>query len=224
VSGDPALDRFLRSLAARDASPNTQRAYSTAVGAYLDWLDSRGADWRSPGRATLRAYLAHLTEGHARSSVAQRLAAIRSFHRFAARAGLATGDPWGAIATPRLPRRLPRVLEVEEVERLLAVIDEDLAAAPAEEGGTALALALRDRAVALLVLRRVQPLVARLARIEELDVFHRDFRPIDGRGIRCHGRTRGHDRGRAKQDARFHRFLQWLVNMHLSCLANCVVA
>jgi len=75
------------------------------------------------------------------------LAAIRSFHRFAARAGLATGDPWGAIATPRLPRRLPRVLEVEEVERLLAVIDEDLAAAPADEGGTALALALRDRAL-----------------------------------------------------------------------------
>jgi site-specific recombinase XerD len=147
VSDDPALDRFLRSLAARDASPNTQRAYATAVGAYLDWLEAHRGDWRSPGRATLRAYLAHLTEGHARSSVAQRLAAIRSFHRFAARAGLAVGDPWSAIATPRLPRRLPRVLEVEEVERLLAVVDDDLATAPADEGSPALALALRDRAL-----------------------------------------------------------------------------
>ena len=54
---------------------------------------------------------------NARSSVAQRLAAIRAFHRFAARDGLAPGDPWGAIATPRLPRRLPRVLEVDQVER-----------------------------------------------------------------------------------------------------------
>ena len=64
------------------------------------------------------------TRGARSSTVAQRLAAIRSFHRFAAREGLAPGDPWGAIATPRLPRRLPRVLEVDQVERLLAVVDD----------------------------------------------------------------------------------------------------
>ena len=147
---DPALQRFLRGLAARDASPNTQRSYATAVGAYLRWLDDRHVDWRRPPRSDLRAYLAELSSGHARSSVAQRLAAIRSFHRWAARAELAPGDPWAAIATPRLPRRLPRVLEVEQIERLLAVIDEDLAAAGAAgdgRGGLAVALALRDRAL-----------------------------------------------------------------------------
>ncbi len=159
TSGQPAaLDRFLRSLAARDASVHTQRAYQTAVGAYLAWLAQRGVDWRAPARSDLRAYLAQLTTGHARSSVAQRLAAIRAFHRYAARSGLSSGDPWGAIATPRLPRRLPRVLEVEQVERLLAAVDADLAAAvsgPAVGGrgrGTpttaiATALALRDRAI-----------------------------------------------------------------------------
>ena len=147
---DPALERFLRGLAARDASPNTQRSYATAIGAYLRWLGDRHVDWRRPPRAELRAYLAELTEGHARSSVAQRLAAIRSFHRWAARTELAPGDPWGAIATPRLPRRLPRVLEVEQIERLLAVIDEDLAAAGSTtdpRAATSLALALRDRAL-----------------------------------------------------------------------------
>jgi integrase/recombinase XerD len=147
---DPALERFLRGLAARDASPNTQRSYATAVGAYLRWLDERHVDWRRPPRAELRAYLAELTDGHARSSVAQRLAAIRSFHRWAFRTELAPGDPWGAIATPRLPRRLPRVLEVDQIERLLAVIDEDLAAAGTAGDARAqasLALALRDRAL-----------------------------------------------------------------------------
>ena len=147
---DPALERFLRGLAARDASPNTQRSYATAVGAYLRWLDRRHVDWRRPPRAELRAYLAELTDGHARSSVAQRLAAIRSFHRWAARSELAPGDPWGAIATPRLPRRLPRVLEIDQIERLLAVIDEDLAAAGTANDAraqTSLALALRDRAL-----------------------------------------------------------------------------
>jgi len=144
----PALDRFLRGLAARDTSPNTQRSYRTAVGAYLAWLAERGVDWRSPSRADLRAYLARLAGSGARTSTAQRLAAIRAFHRFAVREGLAPGDPWGAIATPRLPRRLPRVLEVEQVERLLAVVAEDIdAAGPGEAGVLGVALALRDGAL-----------------------------------------------------------------------------
>lgn len=147
---DGALERFLGSLAARDASPHTQRAYATSVSRYLAWLDARGADWRRPARADLRAYLAELGGSVARSSVGQRLAAIRAFHRFAAREGLAPGDPWGAIATPRLPRRLPRVLEVEQVERLLAIVDDELAAADAGDparAALARALALRDRAI-----------------------------------------------------------------------------
>ena len=147
---DPALARFLLSLAARDASPHTQRAYATAVAAYLDWLAERGTDWRRPARSDLRAYLGVLGEGHARSSVAQRLAAIRAFHRWATRNDLAPGDPWGAIATPRLPRRLPRVLEVEQVGRLLDVVEADLDGIPGEDPERAvvrLALGLRDRAL-----------------------------------------------------------------------------
>ncbi len=147
---DPDLARFLRSLAARDSSQHTRRAYATAVGTYLDWLAARGTDWRRPTRTDLRAYLAVLGENQARSSVAQRLAAIRSFHRWATRNDLAPGDPWGAIATPRLPRRLPRVLEVEQVARMLAVVEADLDALPNEDperGAFRIALALRDRAL-----------------------------------------------------------------------------
>jgi site-specific recombinase XerD len=145
ASGEAALQEFLRSLVARAASAHTQRAYRGVVAAYLAWLADRGADWRRPGKGTLRAYLAELGSGHARSSVAHRLAALRSFYRYGVREGLVEGDPWGVIATPRQPRRLPRVLEVDQVERLLAVIDEDLAgAAPGE---LVMALALRDRAL-----------------------------------------------------------------------------
>jgi integrase/recombinase XerD len=150
TTGHPALDRFLDSLAARDASAHTRRSYETAVGRYLDWLRVRGVDWRSPARTDLRAYLATLVGSVARSSVAQRLAAIRAFHRYAAREELAPGDPWGSIATPRLPRRLPRVLEVEQVERLLAVVDRELETVPPNDPSRAelaLALALRDRAI-----------------------------------------------------------------------------
>jgi len=147
---DPELARFLRSLAARDTSRHTQRAYATAVGAYLDWLAARGIDWRRPTRSDLRAYLAILGEGRARSSVAQRLAAIRSFHRWATRSDLAPGDPWGAIATPRLPRRLPRVLEVEQIGRILDLVETDLEEPVGDDHDRAtlrVALALRDRAL-----------------------------------------------------------------------------
>ena len=144
--GEEALERFLLTLRARDASEHTLRSYRTAVGAYLEWLAAHGADWRAPARADLRAYLARLVTSGARSTVSQRLAAIRSFHRHAARAGLAPGDPWGSIATPRIPRRLPRVLEVDQIERLLAAID-----LPAPSGRQpspdASAIALRDRAI-----------------------------------------------------------------------------
>jgi site-specific recombinase XerD len=144
------LDRFLLSLRAKDASEHTLRSYATAVGAYLDWLAERGVDWRAPARMELRAYLARLVGSGARTSVSQRLAAIRSFHRFAARAGIAAGDPWSSIAAPRLPRRLPRVLEVDQIERLLEVIDADERAAAGgrrRDPGLALALAVRDRAI-----------------------------------------------------------------------------
>ncbi len=154
VAGDPAthptLQRFLRALAARDASPHTIRAYTTAVGAYLAWLEGRGVDWARPTRPDLRAYLTRLGEGASRTTVAQRLAAIRSFHRWAAREGISAGDPWGAIATPRLPRRLPRVLEVDQVGRLLAVVDDELTRAETaspDRISLVTALALRDRAL-----------------------------------------------------------------------------
>jgi site-specific recombinase XerD len=147
----------MRTLEARDVSPETVRSYSATVAAYLDWLEARGIDWRSPAKGQLRAYMGVLSEGRERASVAQRLAALRTFHRYAAREGLAPGDPWGALATPRLPRRLPRVLEVEQVEQLLAVVDEGLAGsvtAPGDGRATvrrdpelAHALALRDRAL-----------------------------------------------------------------------------
>jgi len=154
VTGSEALGRFLRSLEARDTSPHTRRSYEASVQGYLAWLEARGAGWQNPGKATLRAYLAEESAGHARASVAQRLAALRAFHRYCVRAGLAPGDPWGAIATPRLPRRLPKVLEIAQIEALLAAVDEDVVAAGDRTTRTsridpplALALAERDRAL-----------------------------------------------------------------------------
>jgi site-specific recombinase XerD len=189
IEGEPVpssapLERFLLSLRARDASEHTLRSYATAVGAYLDWLEERGSDWRAPSRSDLRAYLTRLVGSAARTSVSQRLAAIRSFHRFAARAGIAAGDPWGAIATPRLPRRLPRVLEVDQIDRLLAAIDVDERAASRRRNpALSAAIAIRDRAL-------VEVAYAAGLRISELAAA--DLASLDlGRGeVRVMGKGR----------------------------------
>ena len=171
----PPLEKFLASLAARDTSPHTQRAYRTAVGAYLEWLAAAGAGWRTPSRTVLRAYLAELGGGRARSSVAQRLAAIRSFHRWARRTGLADADPWAALGTPRRPRRLPPVLTVAEVERILASAGDDDLGAPAgsPSGGAGRAVtssrrATLRRALALRDVAIVETAYAAGLRIAEL--------------------------------------------------------
>ena len=188
MTGAEALRAFVRSLEARDTSPETRRSYEATVTGYLAWLEAHGADWRSPTRTELRAYLAEISVGHARSSVAQRMAALRSFHRYAARAGLAPGDPWGAVATPRLPRRLPRVLEVEQVERLIAVVDEEIAGGGGGRGSAlrdpalAHALALRDRALietAYAAGLRISELAA--ADLGALDLRHGEIR-VMGKG------------------------------------------
>lgn len=153
MTGLRALERYLWALAARDASPHTSRAYRTAIARYLGWIGGRpGADWRRPGRLTLRAYLADLDEGGlARSSIAAHLSALRAFYRYARREGWVAGDPWAAVATPRRSRRLPQVLEVADVERLLDAVGPPRATpsagGSAGVGSAAAALALRDRAI-----------------------------------------------------------------------------
>jgi len=155
MTGPQALDAFVASLAARDASEHTRRSYATAVGQFLDWLTSAaGTDeqsWRAPDRRRLRAYLAHLVgRGLARSSVGSRLAALRSFYRYCRREGWVASDPFAAVTAPRRPQRLPKVLEVAQVEALLDAVSGS--AAPDGPGARAVgsmpqALELRDRAI-----------------------------------------------------------------------------
>ena len=122
--GHAAAAAFLSSLDARDASAHTKRSYRTSLRQYLDWLDGqRDVDWRRPPRRALRGYLAELHDrGLSRATIGNRLAALRSFYRFCRRQGWVDGDPWASIVTPRRSSRLPRVMEVDDIERLLDVI------------------------------------------------------------------------------------------------------
>ena len=155
VAGDPpthpALDRFLRSLAARDASPHTIRAYDTAVGAYLDWLAERGVDWTPPDPA-----------GAPRLSRPARAAGapVRPSPSVLPRSAPSTAGRHARVSLPATrgarsrrrdcPGGCRAFSRSTRSARLLAVVEADLEAAEAARpDGMALAtaLAMRDRAL-----------------------------------------------------------------------------
>ena len=175
MTGADALDAFLRALAARGASPHTLRAYQTATEQYLGWLDEHGQDWRAPGRHALRAYMADLAARPlSRRSISSRVASLRSFYRHARREGSVEGDPWAAVQTPRLPRRLPAVMPLEDVEAVI-----DLSAVQATDNE---ALRLRDRAIvetAYAAGLRISELAA--AELSDLDLTRGELR-VTGKG------------------------------------------
>jgi site-specific recombinase XerD len=115
-----ALERFLGHLAGRNASERTIVEYRRNASEFLGFLEARGVGWRRPPRSAVRAYLAELADrGLAATTVGAKLSAVRSFYRYATREGWLDSDPLTGVRTPRRPRRLPRVLRVEEAARLV---------------------------------------------------------------------------------------------------------
>ncbi|MFN2483978.1 MAG: tyrosine recombinase XerC [Candidatus Limnocylindria bacterium] len=120
LGADAALERFIGHLEARNASPGTVREYTRANREFLDFVAARGGQWAAPGRATVRAYLAHLADrGLASASVAGRIAAIRAMYRDARQHGHVADDPLAGVRTPRRPSRLPRVLGTQQAAELV---------------------------------------------------------------------------------------------------------
>jgi integrase/recombinase XerD len=115
------VDLFLDMLASeRGAAKNTLEAYRRDLVSYVGWLGTRGSSPLQADTETIRAYLAGLAgQGLAASSAARQLSAIRQFHRFLFSEARRSDDPAAILEGPRRGRPLPRVLGMDEVERLL---------------------------------------------------------------------------------------------------------
>jgi site-specific recombinase XerD len=185
-----ALDAFLQGLRGRNAAPGTITEYRRNAGAFLMFLADRGVDWRSPDRATIRSYLATLADERlAASSVAGRMAAVRSLYRHALRNGRIRTDPLAGVRAPRRPSRLPRVLSVPEAEALVT--------APRRMPGRSEALISRDSAL-LELLYATGMRISELATLtmDRLDVPRRRLRVI-GKGSKERDLLFGEHAGRA---------------------------
>jgi integrase/recombinase XerD len=116
----------------RGLAVNTLTSYRRDLRRYLEFLDERDcADLGQVSESDVAAFLAALREGSERhpplsaGSAGRTIVAVRGFHRFAVREGTVEADAAGAIRPPTPARRLPKAIDVEDVERLLEAAGAD---------------------------------------------------------------------------------------------------
>jgi integrase/recombinase XerD len=126
MSGARHASLFLDMLAAeRGASKNTLDAYRRDLDDYLSYLAEAGSAPDAATSTTVRGFMASLEErGLKATSAARRLSAVRQFHKFLYVEGYAPSDPTAAVSAPKRGRALPKVLSVDQVDRLLQVTHE----------------------------------------------------------------------------------------------------
>ncbi|WP_347813747.1 site-specific tyrosine recombinase XerD [Allobranchiibius sp. GilTou38] len=161
----------------RGVSQHTLSAYERDLRRYVAYLTARGiTDPAAIAEADVAEYSATLREGTAEhpglaaSSAARNLVAVRGFHRFLTLEGDTVADAAAAVAPPRPPRRLPKAIPLDQVERLLAA---------ASVGDTP--ASLRDRAL----LELLYGVGARVSEATGLDV---DDLELDTDAVRVFGK------------------------------------
>jgi len=135
-----AIPAFLKYLQMeRNCSALTLKSYNEDLESFLEYCRDRAGGVpaiRTIDIGLLRGYIAYLHEcGYAKTTMARRLACLRSLFRFGTREGLVEANPAKALRTPRVGRRLPHFLSTEQVGLLL------------EAPSAAHPLGLRDRAM-----------------------------------------------------------------------------
>lgn len=115
---EKAIGKFLDSLRQRNASFHTIKAYTGDLENFAAHAGPR--NWRSLDHLAIRGFLSSLYEkGLSKTSVARALAAVRSFYRWLAQEGVVEQNPASLVSTPKLPKKLPRVPTIEEMNIVL---------------------------------------------------------------------------------------------------------
>jgi tyrosine recombinase XerC len=125
VPADAFFEKFLKYLKVeKNYSVHTQSAYSRDLAEFYGFT---GTAIGKVDKDALRRYLADLKEkGLSKRTVARRMAALRTYFRFLKREGYLETNPTGQIRTPKLDKKLPMVLDENEITALLESPEDDL--------------------------------------------------------------------------------------------------
>jgi integrase/recombinase XerC len=124
-----AVEKFLRYLqSVKNSSPHTILNYGTDLSQFLEYLSPPGAQPPALTGIThsiIREFVGHLhDQGLQKSSIARKLAALRSLFKYCVREGLIVESPARLVPTPKLPKRIPPVLSAEEMNGFLNQLAE----------------------------------------------------------------------------------------------------
>jgi integrase/recombinase XerC len=133
------MNSFLDSLRGeRHASQHTLRAYRRELSQFA-WYLGRKMHWKDIDHMAIRGYLSHLQSSRrskiskkelSKVSVARALAALRSMYKWLGREGIVAQNPAKLVSSPKLPKKLPRVPTMEEINGLLNTDMPETAAFP----------------------------------------------------------------------------------------------
>ena len=147
---DPLADKFLRFLAAKGGSVYTERNYRQALREFAAWSKARdggGPNWASRTRDDFRDFLRALGRNKiSRAAVRLRFSALRSFYKFLVREGVIVASPIRNISLPKLEKRIPMFLTVEQFVALAKAPAQEMARA-AKDKEIESAVFFRDAAI-----------------------------------------------------------------------------
>src|SRR5215470_2766202 len=117
-SVEKSVAQFLSTLRERNASAHTIKAYTGDLKEFCEYVGSRS--WTAIDHLVIRGFLSHLYQkGLGKASVARSLAAVRSLYRWLGQEGVVEQNPAKLVSTPKLPKKLPRVPTIEEMNSVL---------------------------------------------------------------------------------------------------------
>ncbi len=176
------VQRFLEMmLAERGAAKNSIVAYGRDLEDYLVFLAGRQLTPATSGSDDIRDYLVDLEErGLARSSASRKLSAIKQFHLFLQSEGLANGSPATIVQGPKAQMSLPKILQEDDVGKLLQAAEEQVARADAKGRFRVLRLQCLVELLAATGLRVSELVGLKYAAVKA----ERDFLLVKGKGGR----------------------------------------
>jgi len=129
TAAEKSIDQFLRVLREQNASVHTIKAYAGDLDGFAAYIGPR--DWKRIDHVVIRGFLSHLYEkGLGKTSVARALAAVRSLYRWLAQEGIVEQNPAKLVSTPKIPKKLPRVPTIEEINSVFDGAMPDASAFP----------------------------------------------------------------------------------------------
>jgi integrase/recombinase XerD len=115
------IDDFLVYLKTeKNCSDNTISAYQNDLTQFLHFASDEVRDWSEVGKPALVAYVSFLKgRKYASSTVARKVAAVKSFFHFMLDTGILKDDPTATLDSPKVKKRLPKILSPDDIEALL---------------------------------------------------------------------------------------------------------